>query len=269
MTFLELSHQVAYWIAVASMAGLVLALWLDRYSHRIPMLALAALAALTLSIVPRWIQTGHPPIFGTYENTIAAVWSLLVAIVFLLRRGSSDSHDYLVKLLSAWLMPLLVAGWFFDRAPYPLTISERSLLVDIHVLFAWTAHTALLVASAAAIAAITSAARENESAHWDALMFRTVGYGFAALTIMLAIGSVYSYLLFGDWYKWELVEALAAASWVAYATVLHSAMMFSWRGRRLGWAILAVLPLMIATFWVWSFYAGTYHHFEIPAIQAT
>ena len=269
MTLLELSHQIAYWIAVVVVSGLVLALWSDRFHRRVPTFAVFALAALTISIVPRWLQTGHPPIFGTYENTIAAAWSLLVAIVIVLRRGSSDTDDYLVKLLSLWLIPLLAIGWFFDRAPYPLTISERSLLVDIHVLFAWSAHTALLVASVAAIAAIARAARENESAHWDALMFRTVGYGFAALTLMLAIGSVYSYLLFGEWYKWELVEALAAASWIAYATVLHSAMMFSWRGRRLGWAILAVLPLMIATFWVWSFYAGTYHHFEIPAIRAT
>jgi len=268
VTPLELTHEIPYWVAVALLLGLVFALQLDRFRRWTPALALVGFAALTISIVPRWIQTGHPPIFGTYENTIAAVWSLVAVIVVLLRRGRSDADRHLARVLSIWIPPLLVGGWFFDRAPYPLTISERSLLVDIHVLFAWSAHTALLVASAAAILAITSAARENESTHWDAIMFRAVGYGFAALTIMLALGSAYSYLLFGDWYKWELVEAFAAASWLAYASVLHSAMMFSWRGRRLGWAILAVLPLMIATFWVWSFYAGTYHHFEIPAIHA-
>lgn len=269
MTSLELTHEIPYWVAVALLLGLVVALWAERYRRWAQTLALVGLAALTISIVPRWIQTGHPPIFGTYENTIAAVWSLVAVILVLVRLCESDADRYLVKTLSIWIPPLLVAGWFFDRSPYPLTISERSLLVDIHVLFAWSAHTALLVASAAAISAIVRSARADETAHWDSIMFRAVGYGFAALTIMLAVGSLYSYLLFGDWYKWELVEAFAAASWIAYASVLHSAMMFSWRGKRLGWAILAVLPLMIATFWVWSFYAGTYHHFEIPAIRAT
>lgn len=268
MTPLELTHEVPYWVAVAALLGLVAALWLNRYRRLVPALALIGFAALTMAIVPRWIQTGHPPIFGAYENTIAAVWALVAVMLVLLKSRESDADKYLVKVLAVWIPPLLVGGWFFDRTPYPLTISERSLLVDIHVLFAWSAHTALLVASGAAISAIARASREDEAPHWDAIMFRAVGYGFAALTVMLAVGSIYSYLLFGDWYKWELVEAFAAASWVAYAIVLHSAMMFSWRGKRLAWAVLSILPLMLATFWVWSFYAGTYHHFEIPAIRA-
>lgn len=267
---LDLLHQALYWpatLALLAAPGLALARRESLASWHVRALGVG-LVLLTAAVVPRWVETGHPPIFGTYENSIAAAWSLALACL-VLARARGPVAGPLARALSAWLVPLLAAGWFFDRTPYPLTISERSLLVDFHVLFAWSAHTALLGATTAAILVVAGRTREADAEWWDAAVFRPTGYGFAALTLMLAIGSLYSYLLFADWYKWEIVETFAAATWIAYATVLHAAMMFSWRGRRLAWAMLAVLPLMLATFWVWSFYSGTYHHFEIPAIKAS
>jgi ABC-type transport system involved in cytochrome c biogenesis permease subunit len=73
---------------------------------------------------------------------------------------------------------------------------------------------------------------------------------------------VYSLMLFSDWYRWQLVEAFAAAAWVAYSMLLHARLMFGWRGRKLAWFAVALVPLMVGTFWVWSVYPGTYHYFE-------
>lgn len=269
MTPLRIAHDILYWTSVAALFGGVVATWLPALSLWSGRLLTVGFVTLTAAIVPRWIAVGHPPIFGTFENSIAAVWFLLVAIGLFMRSSDAETAPALARGLTLWIVPLLCLGWFFDRTMYPLTISERSLLVDIHVLFAWTAHTALLVASTAAILVIRRGTDQPAEGRWDALLFRSVGYGYAALTLMLAVGATYSYLLFGSWYKWEMVESFAAAAWLGYAVVLHAAMTFGWRGRRLAWSLLSVLPLMLGTFWVWSFYAGTYHHFEIPAIKAS
>lgn len=268
MTSLILAHSVLYWLATAALIAGAVGLRVSRFERMAAALYAGGAASLTLSIIPRWIQTGHPPIFGTYENTIAAVWSLSLAVLVLIRH-QDDAHRSLGRALALWTIPLLAFGWFFDMTAFPLTISERSLLVDLHVLFAWSAHTVLLMASTAAFMIVRGRVSESEHAWLDGLMFRTGGYGFAALSLMIGVGSTYSYLLFGDWFKWEVAEVFAATAWMGYATAIHAALMFSWKGKRLAYAMLAVLPLMIATFWVWSIYSGTYHHFEIPAIKAS
>lgn len=224
------------------------------------------MGVLTLSIAARWIVSTHPPIFGTFENSIAAAWCVGLAAL-LLDSGFRGLPRSLLKYTAPWAPVALVFGAFFERDPFPLTISERSLLVDIHVLFAWGAHTVLLAASSVAIVVLFGRAEEFEG-YADDIMFRGAGVGFALLTLMIAVGSAYSFLLFADWFRWELVETFAAATWLAYGLVLHAAMMFRWRGKPLAWAILAVLPLTIGLFWTWSIYSGTYHHFEIPLFRA-
>ncbi len=268
MTAVALAHTVTYWIAIALFAGAIASTWISAFDSRTRPLLLAGFVVLSASAVMRWAVTGHPPIFGTYENSIAAAWSLVLFLLLLDREGSRmPLPEPLGRYLLLWIVPIFTIGLFFDQTPFPLTISERSIVVDVHVLFAWLAHTLLLAASTAAIL-VLARKTTGEQRTWDDLMFRGAGLGFATLTVMIAVGSVYSYLLFAEWFKWEIVETFAAAAWLAYSLVLHAAMMFRWRGRKLAWAVLLVLPLMLGLFWVWSFYSGTYHYFEIPAIRA-
>ncbi|MBA4371089.1 MAG: hypothetical protein C0418_05890, partial [Coriobacteriaceae bacterium] len=132
---------------------------------------------------------------------------------------------------------------------------------------AWAAHTVLLGVSTAAIMTLVEKRSADVQDH-DEVMVRGTGFGFAFFTLMLGVGAIYSYLLFADWYQWELVGAFAAAAWGGYGCVIHAAMSFGWRGRRLAWAVLLVLPLMLGTFWVWSVYSQTYHHFDITEIRS-
>lgn len=261
-----LLHELLYWAAVAVLVSAVMSFWTARLQALSNRLVVVGFVLLTACIVPRWMLTGHPPILGTYENTIAAVWFLSVALIALLWSEDSARHD-LARALAVWVIPLLALGWFFDRSPLSLPASARGLFVEVHVLFSWTALTFLLIASTAAIMVLVRPTGEDNAEWWDAVMVRSVGFGFTAFTLMLVAGATYSYLLFGDWYRWEIVGTLAAALWLSYASTLHAAMIFSWRGRRLASVMLLVLPLMLATFWVWSFYSGTYHHFEIQTMR--
>lgn len=266
---LTLAQEWLYWLSAAALLGATVMLWGRQQARaRARMVMAMGFVMLTVAALARWVLTGHPPIFGTFENSIASTWCLAGAVLFGRRLFRvAELPDDFERWFALWIPATLVFGAFFTRTPYPLTISERSLVVDIHVAFAWAGYTVLLAAST--IAGLVVARR----AHWDselvdAVMIRAAGVGFAMFTAMIAVGSLYSYLLFADWFKWEMVEAFALAAWLGYSSVLHMRMFFAWRGVRLAWVMLAVLPLLIGTFWVWSIFTGTYHYFEIPEIRA-
>jgi len=266
---LTIVQEALYWAAAIVLLAATVAFWLeDRVAGRARQIMLAGSCLLLASAIARWIVTGHPPIFGTFENSIASAWAISMVVVFGRRLSYVRALPADFERWFAFWIPLTLGfGLFFTRTPYPLTISERSIIVDIHVLFAWLAYTALLLTSTVALLVVTRRKGWEGSAVDDVLV-RGAGVGFALFTVMLGVGSLYSYLLFADWFRWEIVEAFAVAAWLGYASVLHAHMFFGWRGRKLAWVVLVVLPLLIGTFWVWSFYSTTYHHFEIPEIKA-
>jgi len=266
MNGLLVAHQVTYWVAFGTLIVACVSPWVPPIRRfRMPLLWIG-FASLTISVACRWIVTQHPPIFGAFENTLASSWFLVAGVLIIEGRLSRSTPSRLGAYLGLWLIPMLLAGPFFEMTAYPLTISERRIFVDIHALFAWLAQTVLLVASTAALVQVFRLADDEDD--WDHMVFRGAGVGFAFFTLMMAFGSLYSYLLFSDWFRWELVGALAAATWLTYGTAVHLRLFFGWRGTRLAWVIVVALPLMLATLWVWSFYSATYHHFEIPEIKA-
>lgn len=268
MTVLLSVHQVTYWLAFAAIVVAAVAAWIPRVASRSVVLAGALyLATGAISAGARWAVTGHPPIFGTFENTVAASWAVAAAATWLLARRRSGDDPVVPRLLYGWGLALLAYGLFFSRTPLPLTISERSVMIDIHVLFAWASFAALLTSSMAGVARIVRRSPVTNVGN-DAMVLRGLGLGFALLTTMIAVGSAYSYILFGDWYRWELVGASTMAAWLGYASSLHAHLMFGWRGRKLAWCAVAMLPLLLLVFWSWSVFSGTYHYFDLSVIRA-
>lgn len=265
--------EVAFYAHLAAgLAGLYGLLLVARTSMRdsgsqAPLRAvLAALSLETLAVALRWAETGHPPVFGTFENSMASSWSLLVAVVVIQLARPPRSSRWESLALLAWV-PLTVAyGVFFNRTPYPLTISERSILVDVHVAFAWAAYVVLLWACMIALRTVVRGSSADAS--HDALLVRAAGVGFALFSGVLVIGAIYSFQLFTRYFTWEIVETLSVCLWLAYGLILHQRLFFGWTGRRLAWLVLATLPLLLATFWVWSIFSGTYHFFEITEFRA-
>lgn len=275
MTTLSLTmHAVA---SLLVLAGTILA-WSPKRSAQALGLQIGALAALLVSIILRWVVTGHPPIFGTFENTAAATFFILVAVI-LDQAGSLSGWlpGRVRPAMMLWACAFLLFGVFFEPRPFPLTISERNVLVDIHALVAWISHTVLLAVGTAAVLRLVDSYRSSvgivadqadEVDAYHDFMFKGAGVGLAVFTLMIAVGAFYNYALFARWFTWEIVEVFAIAAWLAYSSVLHTIMFFKWSGRRLAWLMVASTVLMLGTFWVWSFYTGTYHHFEIPTLRA-
>ena len=222
--------------------------------------ALAASAATfsgLLAVAARWTEAGHLPLFGTYEA------SLSMAVVVLgtgllgdarLRRAGSVSPG-----AAAIAAALLGHGLTFDRTSYALTISERSLWMDLHAVVAWLTFAALTVNVTLAVRCLTG---RSGLEPWLA---PSLQLGFFLHTAMLASGSWYKYLLFGRLWSFDPIETLGLGAWLAYGALIHLHLLASWSGRRLArWCLLTFVLLVVSYKAIVYFPpSSTYHIFDM------
>ena len=215
----------------------------------------AGLACHLAAAAVRWVDVGHPPVFGTYEATLSASWFLLLFAALSYR--SVHRHFRLVVLAAVplALLLLLYGIALFGTVRMPLTISEMSLWVDFHALFAWLAFAPFTLAfclsgfylwfakSGRALAPTfllyrhTSHEVEQEStdpetpnrqlAIIDELAFRYITFGFVSHSIMFALGSYYSSILFGTWWRWDPVFSIALIAWLLVGLYIHMRLFYN------------------------------------------
>jgi len=237
-----------------------------RYAR--PVIAVTWSAA-TVDLILRWVDIGHPPIFGTFENMYAASWSILSACMLFaflprMRPGMRD----LWRVGVPWIPALMLYGSRFRTQAVPLTISEQSLWVDVHVVFAWLAFVPFLLAGSMAVAMLfrrTPFGLTQEDA--EERMMRMVVVGYVAFSAMLVTGAFYLNVLFGTFWQWEIVETLSLLTWIAYGLVIHARLFYRWSGRGLYLALALILPLLLAAFLIWSVFPNTFHFFDIPLVR--
>jgi len=199
---------------------------------------------------------GYPPPgygqpAGGYANWGERVLATLVDVVVVL-----------------WPLALMVYGTGFRSEPVALTISEQSVMVDIHVLFAWTAFVCLLGATTVSLLRLlgrlpTGRADEDTERLHDRLLL----IGYLAFTAMLTIGALYLWVLFATLWRWEIVGTLSLLAWLLYGLLIHGRLFYRWRGPWYDAGVVAVLPVLVLAFWIWSVFPGTYHFFDIPLLR--
>lgn len=216
--------------------------------------------------VARWYLAGHPAIFGTFENTYALATALLVSSAVASMRGGRWRAVW--RWAVPWALVSLLYGTRFRQEPVPLTISEQSLWVDVHVAFAWTAFVALLAATSASIVRRCGGVPLGmESEETDRVIGECLMAGYAAMTVMLAIGAWYGFLLFGMFWQWSTVEIVSLVAWLGYAVVIHGRLFYRWEGRRLDIGVLCMLPVLVGAYFIWSFLPDVWHYFEFPLVK--
>jgi ABC-type transport system involved in cytochrome c biogenesis permease subunit len=253
---------LAFACAVASLLGLLG--WRRRSAPGLRRAGVwggrACLVAALGAWLLRWGTARHLPVFGTWESALSLATAVLLAS--LLAERAADPPG-LWPVTTAVAAALLVQGGFYDPTLFPLTISERSWVVDVHALVAWSAFGCLAVN--AAVAARRVLGRDRAEAAGDRLLTFTLGLGFVLHSAMLTSGSFYKFLLFGTAWSFDPVETLGFAAWVGYGTLLHLNRLAGWEGRRLAawclglFVVLTVSYRAIVYFPAWS----TYHIFDM------
>jgi len=210
-----------------------------------------ALAAHTVLVAWRWIEAGHLPAEGNFENALLGGW-------FIVAMTAWAAHRERYPLVAAAALPfalLVIGGGALSKtSPSPLVASLNSFWLYIHVFFAWLAYGAFTVACGAGIVYLRktrkgSEAPAEELARLDELMFRATVFGFATDAIMIASGAIWAKDLWGSYWSWDPVETWSLLSFLVYGLVLHLRKTLGWRGRRIAWIVVGAIVTVIVTFW--------------------
>lgn len=243
----------------------------ERLNFLASLLVVGGLAAQTISIILRWAALGHPPVFGSFENAVAGSWFVvLFGIVVAARTTWLRS----VGLFTAPMaVAIMVFGLTFDRNRMPLTISERSLWIDIHAVFAWLSYSSYTLALIIAILILVKhrqpegslASKLPKVAIMDDWLFKYVIYGFVTQAFTITSGAYYEFIVFGRWWRWDPIESVTLASWLLFALFIHLKRSFGWSGRRLAWLVIFSMITVIVAYWLLSYWPGksTFHLFDV------
>ena len=249
----------------------------------------AGLVLQLASVALRWAGSGHPPVFGTYEATLSASWFLLLFGAFSYRSVHGSFRLLVSTSVPMALLLLLYGLVFFNTERMPLTISELSLWVDFHALFSWLAFAPFTLAfclsgfylwstrsGAAAPAPFLCGSESggNTTAHEspqrqldiiDELAFRYINFGFVNHTVMFALGSYYSSILFGTWWRWDPVFSISLMAWLLLGLTIHLRLFFNWNGRRAAWLFVLVFSVLNISYWgmVYLPTGSTFHIFDV------
>jgi len=232
----------------------------------------AGLIMQAVSVGIRWYGIGHPPVFGTYEAALAGSWFLLLYTAFSYKEIYGHFKSLLLTTVPIAVF-LLLYGLRFNTERTPLTISERSLWVDFHAMFSWIAFGSYACAACLAVVYLVTSGKHNDGESernpepeiLDDLIFRYTNLGFINHTIMFALGSYYSSILFGAWWQWDPVNSTSLITWLAYGLAIHMRLFYGWRGSRGANLAIAAFLTAIVSYWGLIYFppGSTYHIFDI------
>ncbi|MEK7851214.1 MAG: cytochrome c biogenesis protein CcsA [Deltaproteobacteria bacterium] len=259
--------------------------WLERFAGKEVLFLSGGLILQFASAAVRWYGIGHPPVNGTYEAALAGSWFLLLYTTFSYRSIHGHFRALLFTTIPIAIF-ILLYGLNFNTERIPLTISERSLWVDFHALFSWLAFGSYAAAAclAGSYLLVIRGQRSGASGQGaeeiansslptphpsldilDDLIFRYINLGFITHTVMFALGSYYSSILFGTWWQWDPVNSTSLITWLAYGLAIHMRLFYGWKGRR--GANLAIVAFLTATISYWGLIyfppGSTYHVFDL------
>jgi cytochrome c-type biogenesis protein CcsB len=257
--------MVAYALAVGGQIAAVV--WrVPRWGRPAHVALAIGLALHTVLVGWRWIQTGHMPAIGSFENALFGGWFIATMTAW---AGWRERFPAVSAAGLPFALLVLGGGALSDTSPSPLVASLNTFWLYIHIFFAWLAYGAYTVACGAGIVylAKTRKGRVPPSellGRLDELMFRSTAFGFATDAIMIAAGAIWAKDLWGSYWSWDPVETWSLLSWLVYGLVLHVRTTLGWRGRSVAWILVfAVVTVVIAAWGVNVVMSGSSHVFNV------
>lgn len=265
-------ERVLFWTAINLylLAFMILALGVGtkwRFVKSVGRFSLLpGLAFQTTMMGVRWAAVGHPPMFGTFENALTTAWFILAIIqVFLIWKEISFGISMIGVLMS-----LALFGWGlrFDTSRIPLTISERSLWVDIHAFLAMSAFALFAIAVSGSFRqAYLRISGKEENDLVDDLVMKNLLVGFAIFTLSVVVGAYYAFLLRGKWWQWDPVETTSIIAWLLFGLAIHLRLFYGWKRTKLAWLIVLGFVVLIIAFWTILFFPDSYHIFDLAYVK--
>lgn len=223
------------WLLNAQVALALLGVALPRRLARVAWLTVLPVAMTAIAV--RWCAVGHPPMRNLFE---AFLWlpPALAAATLLTQRARGLGVARLDAALGFVVsFPL---AFVFSAAEGRLPPALQSPLFVPHVLSYMLAYALMARAFALECAAFRGGDIERSEALRQSATCNAT-WGFALITLALALGSVWGNEAWGAYWQWDPKEQWSLATWLVYAAFFHVRGSHRWRLALLGVGLLSIL----------------------------
>lgn len=207
-----------------------------------------SLAAVSVTIISRGIETGHGPFSSMYEFAIAFGWGVIAAGIFYnwrYKTGAVMNIGLIVALL------LLIFARVQYAAPSGLVPAlQQSALLSAHVASAVVAYGTLTIGFGAAILYLIQSRQKStwlpDLTTLDTISYHSVLIGFPFLTVLIILGALWADVAWGRYWSWDPKETASLVTWLIYAGYMHARVLRGWRGNRA--ALLLIIGFLAIAF---------------------
>ncbi len=253
ITFLWSAYSLYSVSVILYIAGLLLRK--DFAGKAAWIIFLTAFSLQTVSILIRWVITGHPPVMVTLEHAQSGSW--FVALVFLFLGFMSAGMRSMHIPACVVILVMLSFGIASGMDSIPLAPQYQSPWLWFHVSFAWLSWGAYVIASGLGLFYIlkTTLKTFNPSRLFpsaemtDIFIFRLIFFGFITQGLMIVTGAIWGHNLWGKYWSWDPIETWSLISWMVYGIFLHLRLTLNWKGRKAAWYAFLALITNIIYFW--------------------
>lgn len=203
-----------------------------------------------VSIVDQGLALGHFPASNIFESL--SLCAFAVTVLFLM-----TSRRYPLESLSAFIFPLVFMMTVAAALSTPVgswsSPVMRNAWLIAHVIAALLAYAALTFTAVAAILYLLQE-RQLKTKHpsaWtqrlpplgmlDEIISRSIGVGFAFITVGMLAGTIWAFIEFGTKWVTNPSIGLAFVTWAIYLALVFFRASAGWRGRKA--AVLALIAL--------------------------
>jgi cytochrome c-type biogenesis protein CcsB len=215
--------------------------------------ALAALIALTATLVVRAMETRHWPLSNSYEFSLALLWSALVTYLLLERLTRTKTVGAFalgIVLVLAMYPMFLVPDWMKEaRALLP---ALRTPWLPLHVATGALAYGALAVNCASSVSYLVAVLAPclpkqlTSPRDIDEFGQRALTVAYPWLSLVLITGAIWAQVAWGRYWSWDIKETWTLATWMLYTLLFHLRAVRGWRGERT--AVLSILGFAMVVF---------------------
>lgn len=218
------------------------------------------------AIIIRWVRVAHGPYINMYEVMSSNAWVAMFFYFVIQKR-----FRFLVNA-SAVVLPVIVLAMGFglmsSARDIPLPPSLKSYWLILHIIFAKLCSASFLISfGSAALYLYKSAATNNPSfserlpslQKLDVFVYKFNAIGFAFLTIMIVIGSIWANNAWGRYWAFDPVETWSLITWLAYGLFLHLRLNRKWTGKRSAVITVAIFGLSLLAFFFIPYFLKTVH----------
>jgi cytochrome c-type biogenesis protein CcsB len=244
---------VAYLLsAIAFIAAFIFSK--DKISKVGVWLSMLAIVLNGISLIARWISSGHPPLTGTYETLSLFSFFIGVVFIFIVKKKVVKAGVLGVSILPLIMVFVLVALINYSEAGV-LAVSLRSIWLFIHVPIAIFSYALFGVAAVCGVLFLLKSRKQGEESKTerthdlsviDKVVYRSVAGGFILLTIAIVTGAVWAESAWGSYWSWDPKETWSLITWFVYAIFLHTRLVKGWKGKKA--AVIAIIGFVAVIF---------------------